>query len=453
MLKKLIFVPLIALGVLAFVLLVRSRKELPKRDLEERTPVVRVLTVPRTTVVPRALGYGEVRAESVWQAVPQVGGRIIEVSEKVREGSFASRDTVLLRIDRADYDLAIARAEARVAALEAEHRENATRSETIETSLAIERSSLAYATTELERAKRLVEDGTLAPAELDLEQRTVLAQKLRVQEIENTQELLIPQRDVVAAQLRQERSNVERARLDVERTVIRAPFDCRIGPVRLEKDQVVQAGQLLFSAEDTSASEVTAWLPPQGVRHVLAVGTAGMEALTGIEEVPARLGLTATIRATIGTLTATWPAEVVRIRGVDSRTRAIGIDVRVQDPYEGVIPGTRPPLVPGLYVEVEVRARPAPAQVVVPRSALHDSHVRLVDADGRLELREVDVRFVQGEHAIVSAGLEGGETLVLSDVVPAVSGLRVTAVPDADALRVLIEDAAGDAAASKAQGR
>jgi multidrug efflux pump subunit AcrA (membrane-fusion protein) len=212
----------------------------------------------------------------------------------------------------------------------------------------------------------------------------------------------------------------------------------------VEQDQVVQPGQVLFRADGTDASEVTAWLPLRGVRRVLATSTAPLDALTDADALIERFGLEARIRIGTGARGFGWDAEVVRVRGVDSQTRALGLDVAVRDPYGAIVPGEKPPLVPDLYVEVEIRAPARPAQVVIPRSAIHHDRVYVADADRRLRLRPVRIAFVQEEFAVVREGLAGGETLVLTDLVPAVEGELLDPRPDDAARDALLRAAAGE---------
>lgn len=444
MLKRLLIVPAVGLGVLAVVLLVRGKTPPALRSGVELATPVRTLQVERLTVVPRAIGYGEARAARTWQAVPQVGGRLQELDPRVREGSFVRGGVVLVRIDPSDYELEVKVAESRIQGLEAQLEETTTRERTLQTSAELEGRSLELARLELGRLRKLVEQGTVSQADLDREERTVLAQSLRVQEIENALVLLEPQRSVIRAQIAREESSLGRARLAVERTVIVAPFDGRIGQVNVEQDQVVQPGQVLFSADSTDASEVTAWLPTRGVRHVLAVGTAPVDLSQGFGDVKDELGLEATIRMGFGGGEVAWRGEVVRVRGIDTRTRALGLDVRVAHPYRGVVPGVRPPLTPGMYVEIEIRGNPRTDQWVVPRSALHGDHVLLAGAENRLERRPVRVAFVQGELAVIEDGLAGGERLVLSDLMPAMDGMLLDPIPDPAAAVALAREAAGD---------
>jgi RND family efflux transporter MFP subunit len=363
---------------------------------------------------------------------------------RLKEGNFVSANQVLLRIDKADYELEVSVGEARLEALGAQLEELDARRKTLETSLEIERRSLDLAQAELARIRSLVTAADLPQADQDREERTALAQGLRVQELENTLQLLGPQRKMLEAQVAQETSNIAKARLAVKRSVIRAPFDGRLGPVSIEQDQVVQPGQALFTLDAIDTAEVTAQAPMRGLRRVVTAGAAEIQVTDLTAERLAALGLRATVRLTAGSDAFHWDADVVRVRGIDPQTRTVGIDVSVPDPYGGNAPVRKPPLVRGMYVEVEVAGRLQPDRVVIPRNALHEDHVYLVKEENRLERRPVTILYVQSGFAVVGAGLAGGERLVVSDLAPAAEGMLLRPVDDGDALTRLRADAAGE---------
>jgi hypothetical protein len=109
----------------------------------------------------------------------------------------------------------------------------------------------------------------------------------------------------------------------------------------------------------------------------------------------------------------------------------MGVVVAVDDPFEKVVPGQRPPLSKGMFVEVVLSAEPQRPMVVLPRAAVRDGRVLLADADDRLQRRPVEVAFSQDGVSALAAGVEPGERVVLSDLTPAVSGMRLR--PEVDA--------------------
>lgn len=63
-------------------------------------------------VIPRALGYGRARPVRVWDAVAEVGGRIVEIHPRLRKGALIEENELLVRIDPTEYELAVSQVQA-----------------------------------------------------------------------------------------------------------------------------------------------------------------------------------------------------------------------------------------------------------------------------------------------------------------------------------------------------
>jgi len=97
----------------------------------------------------------------------------------------------------------------------------------------------------------------------------------------------------------------------------------------------------------------------------------------------------------------------------------------VEKPY-----AKKPPLPVGLFVIVEIEGRTVPDAAVIPRSALHQGDVVwVVDNEGRLHFREVDVARVQGDEVMVEDGLKDGEMVVITPLEAVTDGMAVRTVP------------------------
>ena len=118
--------------------------------------------------------------------------------------------------------------------------------------------------------------------------------------------------------------------------------------------------------------------------------------------------------------------------------------IAVDKPYEQAIPGKRPPLVQGMYCEAELRGDVRKAQIIIPRSALHNGHVYVVGTDSRLGRRKVEVAFAQSSFLCLKNGLEEGETLIVSDPTPAIEGLLVEPVVDERLQQRLVSQATAE---------
>ena len=439
-------VPPIVVGAAVVAVLIAT-KEPPAREAPgEAVRTLRVIPAPVVDVVPRVLGYGTAKPGRIWRAVAEVKGRVLEVNPRLKAGALIRQGETLLVIDPAEYDLAIDQLQADIAQIEAELAELETSQANDRASLEIEEDSLELAQTELERIESLVRDKAASPSQLDEQKRHVLTQRQSVQRLRNALQLVPQQRKALEALLAFKQAGLAQARLDRAKTVIRAPLDCRLGEVSIEPEQFLAEGQTLFDAHGTAVTELEAQLPLDQLRNLVHPKSreraiVAMDART-VQEL---LDATVIVRFRSGDFTAEWEGRIARIREqLDPRTRTIGLVVAVDEPYEKVIPGKRPPLVRGMYCEVELSGAVRAGCIVIPRSALHDGHVYVVGKDRRLERRPVEVEFAQSQFACLREGLDDAEMLVVSDPTPAIEGTLVEPVEDDRVRQRVIAQARGE---------
>ena len=104
--------------------------------------------------------------------------------------------------------------------------------------------------------------------------------------------------------------------------------------------------------------------------------------------------------------------------------------VEVDDPY-GLKRANRgkPPLMNGSFVNVSIKGRTLKSVFVIPRAALRDdSTVWVMDRDGYLSIKKVDVARFEGDRAIISGGLAESEPLVLTRISGAADGMKLRTV-------------------------
>lgn len=436
---------LIALGALAVLILVKPREVPERAPLEERVTPVRVVEAPAVDVVPRVLGYGNVKPGKVWEAVGEVSGAVVYRHPELQKGAVLPAGTELLRIDPADYRLSVAQIEADIRSVEAQLTVLDVRALNTEQSLAIEERRLGLGRKQLERKRELLRRGAVSRSEVDREERSVLAGEQAVQNLRNAMKLLPAERAVQEATRERLEARLETARRDLGRTTIVAPFTCRIAAVHVELSQFAARGRVLIEADGLDVAEVIAQAPI-GRMLTLLPPEAGVPAEPGAV-MPRLRGVTdveAVVRLRTGDVDVEWPARFLRMSDmVDPRTRTVGVIVAVDDPYRQAESGRRPPLVKNMYVEVELRGPPLPRAVVVPRAALDGKRVYVAGPDDRLNGREVEVRFAQTNFVVVRSGLAPGERVVVSDLPFAVEGMRVRPVVDRDAAESLVAEAVG----------
>ena len=418
--RKLLILPPIVLGALVLLWMAEGRQPPAQAERGEPARTVRVIEAPLLELIPKAEGYGPVRPARVWIAVAQVAGRVVEIHPRLRDGEILPEGTVLVRIDPVDYELALGQTRAELAELEVRER-NA------RASLAIEERNLKLASQDVERKRKLMQKGTTSRSSVDEAERVMLSTRMAVQTLRNTLALIPTQRRVLEA-------TVDRARRDLERTEIRAPFTLRVADLAIEADQYVGVGQSLFEGDDVVRVEVEAQFALSTLRR-LFIGHPDLKldvARLG-EQLPELVGLDPLVRLDIGNHVAEWQAEFVRFSdNVDQQTRTMGVVVAVDRPFDKIIPGYRPPLSKGMFVQVVVRGKSQAPRLVIPRNAVRNGTVYVADADDRLRRRPVEVLFNQEHYSVIASGLAPGERVIVSDLMPAVSGMLLRPRIDED---------------------
>ena len=415
--KILWILPPIFIGI-AGVMLMQSGKQPPQlADAGEPVRSVRYQTIRPTDFTPVALGYGEVQPAQVWQAVAQVSGRVIETHPRLDNGELIQQGEVLLKIDPVDYELNLVQAQTQLAELEVQQQNT-------QRSLEIEQRNLALARKEFERLQRLAKAGSVSQSSADTAERTMLTSTAQVQNLKNSLSL-------IPTQKRLQQARITQAERDLQNTVVSAPFNLKVTGLTIESDQYVSKGQTMFSGDSVDEVEIVAQVPISSLKNLFDGNASIPGDIQGItSNLTALTGFDPTVRLDMGSgQFATWSARFVRFAdAVDSQTRTIGVVVAVDNPLQRTIPGKRPPLQRGMFVEVSIAGRVQPDSIVVPRTALHRGRAYVIDADNRLEIRGVTRKYDQQDLSIISQGLTDGERLVLTDLVPAVQGMLLNPI-------------------------
>jgi RND family efflux transporter MFP subunit len=416
--RMLLILPPILVGVLVLMLMAGNRK--PPQQAETTTPAkpVRTFAVQEVDLVPVAEGYGSVKPAQLWTAVAEVSGRIVELHPRLRDGEILPAGTPLLRIDPVDYELNLAQAQAALAELEVQQTNS-------KATLEIEQRNLKIAEREYDRISKLAAKGTASRSDQDDAERNLVNSRNAVQNIRNTLALIPTQRKVLQAKQTQ-------AERDLANTQIVAPFNLRVANLQIENNQYVSKGQSLFEGDSVDRVEVLAQFPLNSLRR-LFIGREDISsdnAMMG-DNLPQMVELKPLVRLDMGTTQAEWQAEFVRFSdNVDPQTRTMGVVVAVDKPFEKVKPGIRPPLSKGMFVQVLLSGRTQPNRLVVPRAAVRDSQLYLVNKEQRLQRQPVEVLFNQGPISVLANGLKVGDQVVVSDLVPAVDGMPLTPQDD-----------------------
>jgi membrane fusion protein, multidrug efflux system len=388
-----VLLPVLVLAAsgLGAAVLIQSRPETPHQAREQNIPAVRVIEAAAEDVILTVTTQGTVEPRRQMTLVPQVSGRVIEVSPSFAAGGFFEAEEVLVRIDPRDYDLAIVRAQAR----------------------------LAEAELKLRQEEAAAEQAKREWSELGRGEPTALAARQ-------------PQMAEARAWLAAAEADLAESRLNRERTEIRAPFAGRVREKKVDLGQFVSPGVTLATLYSVDYAEVRLPLSDGDLRFVdLPLSFRGEEVL---DHQPA-----VKLRAVFAGRKHEWTGRIVRTEGtIDPGSRMLYAVAQVDNPYarDESVPD-RPPLKVGMFVEAEIEGRPAERAVVLPRGAVRaNDEVLVVDPEDRLRVRRVEVLRSDRDRVIVSSGVEPGERVSVSVLETVVEGMRVRPVTDV----VLIDD-------------
>jgi RND family efflux transporter MFP subunit len=376
-----VLLPLVVLGIGAFVTIqmIEARVEPETKPLDTPPLLVRVIDVKPESVALKVRAEGTVAPRVESQLVPEVTGRVVEVSRSLAVGGFFEEGEVLLKIETRAYDLMIIRAES-----------------------AIAQAKLRLATEHQEADVALKEWQTLGQGE----PAPLVAREPQIAEAQ--------------AALASAEAALQQAKFDLERTVVRAPYSGRIRSKQVDVGQFVQRGAPVATLYSVDVAEVK-----------LPIADAELEfvnlPLAYRDAAESANGPGVTLTAEFAGREHKWYGKIVRTEGeIDPATRMVNAIAQIEDPYGKSSDSRRPPLAVGMFVEAEINGRRVGNIVRLPRTALRgDAQVLVVDSTDHLYYRDIDIFRLDRDEVLVRGGLEPGDRVCVSNVEAAVNGMRV----------------------------
>jgi len=238
--------------------LITSAILLPGCPSADATPArrprpVTVISLTRTQPAQEAQHTGTITAWKTEDLAFQVGGRVETILEPGTNidgltyydegGNLVNEGTVIARLETRRYDLALESAKARAATAAAqltaaESELNNVHPKQIDAAQA----SVTLAQQELERTKKLFDQGASTQAQLDKANADVTTTKAQLQQLQETGAVLEAQRASYAAQLNEADEAVRSAEKDLADTHLRSSFQGQIAEVYAILGGVVDAG-------------------------------------------------------------------------------------------------------------------------------------------------------------------------------------------------------------------
>ena len=444
--KLLAFVIPVVIGLLVLFILMKTRSEPTKRVRPKTARQVRVIDIKKTDLLPRTKAYGSVQPAKKWQAVPQVKGKIQWVHPHLNKGGRVSKDEIIIRIDPTEYQLSVAQAQANIQNFQAQIEKLNISKANNRALLKIEQQNLKLRQKELERQKKLVASNMAAKSVYEKEQQTYFAQQYKVQSLENALNTIASDKKLLEIQLLQSQLQRKSAKLQLAYTEIRTPFSGVVAKSSVEQWQYIQPGQVVAEIEAIDVVEIEVQLTDG--RHLFFARRdriSQYRSAPGSRTMGEVMGISAVVRPDGGSSKAEWSGVLVRsTANIDPQTRTPSVVIQVINDPDNPAKAGPPFLMKGMYCEVELTGEPQQGLVMVPNNAIHDNNtIYLLNKENRLEKRLVEVWFSQEELTVIKSGLEPGETIIVTDLIPAVDGMLLEPVKDVDLMKAIESQARG----------
>ena len=329
----------------AAIVWINRTEPVPERITATRqsAALVETIEVKRGTYTPRLTVLGTVQPAQDIVLSPRIAGQVIELAPSFVPGELVRQGDLLLRIDPADFENTL--------------------------SIRVSELAQAKASLEIEEARQ-----DLAKKELELLEGTI---------IQTNRSLVLrePQIASIRAEVSAAEAAVERARLDLERTSVLAPFDAQILSRSVNVGSQVSPSDELAQLVGIQEYWISAAVPVRNLQWVRFSDTSGQEAS----------------RVTLRNPDS-WPPGAVRygrvtnrIGTLDQQTRLARILVTVPDPLGKSTDG--PPLILDTLIQTEIEGKPIADVIRIDRQLVRDSDTIWVMKDDKLEIRETEIVF------------------------------------------------------------
>ncbi len=342
-----------------------------EKTIIEKPLRVEVLKADLESVIPFITAFGEVKAVTTVSVSPEIPGKVMEIHPRLERGELIAEGETLIKIDTSDDDLSL---------------------KTNKKRLTILKRNLELVKREYQRLDKLYTKNKLV----------TLSDVERAEQAYNS----------TIDQVNQLEHSISSSRLNINRGIITAPFNGRVKTVSVERGQYVSPGVPVVMLADDSLLEVLVSIDSEKAKELLRFKTGlkpqNMFWFSRLVQTP----------VTISWSRAEHKVEadgvLHRIVDVDPKTRTLKLAIRLSMENTTRLPVF--PIVEGLFCQVKIPGTPIDNVIKLPRQAVQfDKKVRIV-VENRLKTIPVNVKWVDGGFAYITAGLKSEDTIIISNL-------------------------------------
>ena len=384
---------IVAVAVLGAMYMANTGPRVEPQPPRERTWAVAAVPATPVDVRPEMRLFGDIVAGREVELRPLVAGRVVAVGANFVEGGVVRAGELLVVIDPFDYRADVAEYEAQVAEARARLTEIGAELTAASELLERDREQVELVRRNVKRRAALL--GSPAGSEKALDDARMTLSQHQQQVIARRETI-----DRLAAQTEQQEAVIERwtmalgrARRDLERTRLEAPFDGYLIETDVAVGKQVGVGDRVARLIDADRLEARFHLSDAEFARLLAAG--------GYRDRPAN------VVWRVGTQSFAFDAVIDRVESeIDAMSGGVDLYARIANvDAEGV-------LRPGAFVEVHVADQLYTNVVRLPEQALHDGDTVYAVVDERLVARTVEVVARNGDEVLVRGDLAPDDMVV-----------------------------------------
>tara|TARA_Y100000996_G_scaffold140493_1_gene107424 strand:- start:12028 stop:13185 length:1158 start_codon:yes stop_codon:yes gene_type:complete len=373
------FYPLIIIlfGLLICVLMIIFRPEVTPDAVKFPDPFVQIKKISPSSINIIIKSQGSIIPQKESQIFPEIIGPVIYVSSKLYEGSSFNKGDILARIDSKDYELDIKSAESTLAAAK--------------TKLSFEEAESNSAREEWEKI------GSGEPGDLTLR---------------------IPQLNQAKSAVEAAQANLERLKRNLDKTIIKAPYDGLVRKKNIDIGTVVSPGYLLASVYATDYVEVKLPIPDEDL--------AFLEIPLDGTEIDIQNQSQVNLMGSFGGEKIIWNGRIVRMEAeIDPKSRMAILIARVSSPYD--LSKYKIPLRVGQFVEAEIVGKKFNNLYTLNRELIKNTNQVVIvnELDSTLEFRSVNIIRYVDDNALINKGLNNEVPICITNLDVMYNGMKV----------------------------
>jgi RND family efflux transporter MFP subunit len=372
LLAILIILVLLGVGIAAAMFIVKTKPQAKRRKpVGKMQTLVSVIKVAPESTRVQVKGYGTVIPSKTVNIQARVSGTVTTLHPEFIPGGLVGKGDTLVRLDDTDYRLVLKQKQNILAQRQAD--------------LRLEEGNQEVARKEWELVTNFTDMADTATRDIVLRE---------------------PQLAKAKANISSAATDVEKAQIDLDRTVIKAPFDGIVSSKNIDIGSQVSPqssiGTLIdidsFWAEVSVSTDKLQWfILPEGPRK-------GPE-------------------VTVSTNDTTYEGQVIKLLPeLEQNGLMARLLVEIKDPYGRN--NKKPPLLLGSFVQVAIQGKNITDVYKIPRLALKDRNkVFIATENNTLHIQPVSVLWTDTDFVFIDKGLERNTRIVVTNIPTPIEGM------------------------------